>query len=275
MKKYLKTIGNVALYAVIYFAANILCGMIIGIFLSIKLTIENHGSSNLDMQSAIQSVMNNNLYLITALAGIVSIFIFFILFKDKEQSIKERCKFKMISFKNIIFIILITLGISAFSSAFVYLTADKFESYQKVAKTISANTTSPIALICMIIIIPFVEEFLFRGMIFNEFKKAMPLILSIILQALIFALFHGNILQGIYTFLLGVLCALVYIWCKSIIAPIILHMTYNFMGSLVTPLLLSYSTNFVILYIVVGLLLMILFMYLLYKNSKSNHMQIS
>lgn len=57
--------------------------------------------------------------------------------------------------------------------------------------------------------------------------------ISVFLSALMFALFHGNLSQFFYAFLLGGFFAVVYIKTGNIIYPIILHMAANLSGSVV------------------------------------------
>jgi hypothetical protein len=74
---------------------------------------------------------------------------------------------------------------------------------------------------------PFFEEIIFRGIIFNDFKKALPVWLAIITQGLLFGLFHGNWIQGVYATLVGIVLGVVYYKYKSIWAVILLHFSYN------------------------------------------------
>ena len=54
---------------------------------------------------------------------------------------------------------------------------------------------------------PAAEEVIFRGMIFGRLKTILNVPISVFLSALIFALYHGNFLQGLYAGYLGILLA--------------------------------------------------------------------
>ncbi|MGL5614407.1 CPBP family glutamic-type intramembrane protease [Cetobacterium sp.] len=77
------------------------------------------------------------------------------------------------------------------------------------------------------------EEILFRGAIltFSEklTKKKMPLI---IFNALLFAIFHQNIQQLFYTFILGLIFTAVVIFTNSIFSGIYIHIFFNFIVDL-------------------------------------------
>ena len=73
----------------------------------------------------------------------------------------------------------------------------------------------------------FFEEFLFRGIILNGFKK-LGTIGSVLLSALIFMLMHGGPDQTIHQFILGVILGFAYVYSGSLWVPIIIHFVNNF-----------------------------------------------
>jgi len=66
------------------------------------------------------------------------------------------------------------------------------------------------------------KETLFRGVLLNAFRGVLPLIISIILQGILYGVlfFTGDIPLSIYGFLGAVIFALIYVWFDSIWAPI-------------------------------------------------------
>ena len=77
-------------------------------------------------------------------------------------------------------------------------------------------------MIIVILLIPIYEEIIFRYVIFGYLKENYNIVCAVIGQALIFG-FPLNIVQGIYTFLLGIALALIYMYCDSLVGSIILH----------------------------------------------------
>ena len=96
----------------------------------------------------------------------------------------------------------------------------------------SVNIVSAIVLYG--IVSPCVEEVMFRGILYNRLKRTFPLVLSIVLQALLFGVFHGNIVQGIYGTLMGLLIGYAYERYETFIAPVIIHITANLGVYLIT-----------------------------------------
>ena len=88
-------------------------------------------------------------------------------------------------------------------------------------------------LLLMVIMAPIFEEIIFRKLLIDRTIKYGKGV-SILLSALIFGLFHGNLNQFFYAFLIGGFFAYVYIKTGKIIYTIILHLTVNFFGSIIS-----------------------------------------
>lgn len=73
-----------------------------------------------------------------------------------------------------------------------------------------------------------VEEFLFRGIIFNGLKQKFSAIGAITLSALMFTIMHLNIYQVVYQFALGIILALVVYYTGSIFYSMVVHFINNF-----------------------------------------------
>lgn len=76
-------------------------------------------------------------------------------------------------------------------------------------------------------IAPFVEEALFRGIIFSYLLKKKPATHAVILTSILFAAVHMESLYFLSLFLLGIVLTWVYIRTSSLLAPILLHMLIN------------------------------------------------
>ena len=73
---------------------------------------------------------------------------------------------------------------------------------------------------------PIAEEIIFRHGFCRTLSKG-NVSLSIILSALIFGIAHGNWIQGTYTFILGLMCAIVLLNTDNLWYPIFIHMGLN------------------------------------------------
>lgn len=240
--KYLKMSAYILLYFVIYLVMQVISGLIVGITGGITM-ISKYGLTG--YRSHINDFIANSTFIIVVIGAIFSFLIYILLFKNNmEGDLFQRCRFDKMKISDAVKIIITGVGLSFLCSAFIVLTQEIFVDYSKVSNQISSGEQNVFGMISAVVLIPAFEEILFRGLIFNELRKNLNLILSVIIQALIFAVAHGNIAQGIYTFCLGVAAALVYTWTKSILSNITLHITFNLCGSIVVPLLSSYIDSF-------------------------------
>lgn len=82
-----------------------------------------------------------------------------------------------------------------------------------------------------VILGPLVEEVMFRGLIL---RRLLPFGegFAILASALLFGLFHGNLSQFIYAFLLGTLFGFLHCRTGKLWHTILLHAAVNFMGSI-------------------------------------------
>ena len=70
------------------------------------------------------------------------------------------------------------------------------------------NGTFASELIFLGIVVPFVEEFLYRGVMYGRMRKIFSGKLTILFTTLIFAILHFNLAQILYAFLIGLLLGL-------------------------------------------------------------------
>lgn len=92
------------------------------------------------------------------------------------------------------------------------------------------NEMMPNGLLTMLLLVAvapaIAEETVFRGMLYNTYSKRRPVV-GIFLSALLFGLMHGNLNQMPYTLFLGIVMALLLEAADSILAPMIMHFTFN------------------------------------------------
>ena len=113
---------------------------------------------------------------------------------------------------------------------------DIFGNYTKVEQNLFSGSIA-IQALSLIVIIPLMEEMIFRGLVYKRIKEYTGSIYTgAIVSSLMFGLYHFNLAQGIYGFLLGLIFIFVYEKYKNILAPIVMHMLCNLFA-----VILSYS----------------------------------
>lgn len=137
---------------------------------------------------------------------------------------------KVFTGKNILFIIgtaiggciIVTVILSAISAAFPSL----FEDYSELMSHFDTSGFG-ISIIYVLLIGPISEEFIFRGALFDRFHLGFAFWLANALQAFLFAVYHMNIIQGIYAFCLGFILGMIVYSTGSILCSIITHILFN------------------------------------------------
>ena len=81
---------------------------------------------------------------------------------------------------------------------------------------------------------PLAEEIVFRGIVYNRMHRQYGKWIAIIGSALLFGLYHGNIVQALYGFMLGLLIAVLYEKYASFAVPVIIHSAANVFVYVVT-----------------------------------------
>ena len=134
-------------------------------------------------------------------------------------------------------------------------------SYEMLNSAFTSTTTFQmiVQILVVVIIAPIVEEYLFRGYVFKECKKLYSLITSVVLNGLLFGVFHMNLLQGINTFFFAIVLSLIYYYRSNIKDNIIVHMTNNAAAVLpmVFPDLINALSITMIISVFIGLLLLV------------------
>ena len=102
-----------------------------------------------------------------------------------------------------------------------------FPSYTESirGKMFSVNIISGLFLYCLVS--PVLEELLFRRLIYDILYRYTGFAAAAVISSLIFAIFHMNMVQGIYAFIMGMLICTLYHRDHRIIVPVSLHIGAN------------------------------------------------
>lgn len=84
------------------------------------------------------------------------------------------------------------------------------------------------------VVIPLAEELVFRGLIYGILRETYSFKVSALVSALMFALYHGNVPQGVYGFLMGLLLAWSMELGAAVSAPFLMHAAANVTSVAVT-----------------------------------------
>ena len=98
-----------------------------------------------------------------------------------------------------------------------------------VTSNLSGIFNNPLwySLLLMAVLPAMIEEFAFRGIIYNGYKKSGNIKGAIFFTSLLFGCFHMNFNQFLYAFVMSLFMLLIYEATNSLFSTIIMHMLFN------------------------------------------------
>lgn len=212
IKKYL----NVLIWPVVFIIGQFFILFVLGIILKLI-------NNDID----IASFINNNSYLVSIFNLIIFLPFFLKVYKKYKDKYND-------NLKDIPKIIIFGVLLSYVLNSIIYL-IKMFLNINIVNFDLNIFYVINIALVG-----PILEEYLFRGIVFNKLLGFNSEKKAYFISVIIFALFHtGGILNIIYAFIMGLILTKLYINYKNINENIIFHIAINTTSSLLFPLLLN------------------------------------
>ncbi len=238
MKKFLKQLGKAVCYFLLFFGMQLIVTVVAMFVIAIQVGIEvgMNGGGELT-QAALASMsmeISDKLLQSTNLIGIISggltllfLWLFFLIRGKKVLAEASVTKF---AGKYVPFIILLGVAFSgAISFGMGLLPESILEAYAQQSNALVEGSLITIVISTMIVA-PIVEEVIFRGLIYDRLCNAMPKVWAMLLSSLLFGVAHGQIVWMIYAFVLGMVLCVVMEKTKSVMASILLHMSFNVAG---------------------------------------------
>lgn len=106
------------------------------------------------------------------------------------------------------------------------------ENYTEMVDSSGLSEYSLLWAAATLILPPLVEETIFRGLIMGYLKKAGAHFLVInLIQAVLFGIFHMNLIQGIYAACLGFVLGYLAYRYDGLIVPMVMHALFNLFGT--------------------------------------------
>lgn len=244
--KYVRLIAFILLYLAVYFIVSNYISVLFIVLSLIKELVKNpaalfdealHDKINLEIM---YDYIGSSIWFMVA-AAVISFPIYALILRLRKKRITKFCEFHRISFRHVAITALMGISLNFIVEYFVSVTSlDDLSPYvEQILNQIFDNNDFLAILISIGIVGPFIEEVIFRGLILNELRQNMPVVPAVIIQAILFGVYHGNLTQGIYATFLGIVMGLVCIKMNSIWAPVIIHMFFNststVLGKLVDP----------------------------------------
>lgn len=113
---------------------------------------------------------------------------------------------------------------------------DFFATYNQLTEAIYSGPVW-VQVLSIAVAAPILEELLYRGLIFKRLRTYLKPAPAMLISAFVFGIMHGNAVQFVYAFILGIFMAYVYEKFKTVWASVIFHAGANLISLVVTMLL--------------------------------------
>ncbi|GAA0084474.1 hypothetical protein UT300007_09130 [Clostridium sp. CTA-7] len=282
-KSFFAAVGYLLLAFVIQIAVFVIGGIAIGVYYVVKSLTQDGAElvSNLDNMD----VMINQIVGLTStmllISSIATVLVFMLIYKIRKKKLKEEILLRKTNSTNIIIAVGLGLSVWLFNSGVLTLIQNNgllpsyFAKMEEMLSPLSEGSVF-IAILTVGIVAPFAEEFLFRGVVYKTLSKNISLKWTIVIQGILFGIYHGNLIQGIYAAFLGIIFGFATYKTKSLIPAIIMHMVNNtiavILPAFISEYLMSTGTN--IGFIVVGSIGMIISLFFITKKNIINDNEI-
>lgn len=111
--------------------------------------------------------------------------------------------------------------------------AENVASYQSVSKMFYGPALA-VQVLCLGVLAPICEELVYRGLIFRRLRSSGGYLNAALLSSLLFGVVHGNLVQMLYAFVLGMLLSFLYERFNTVLAPILAHAFLNLLSIALT-----------------------------------------
>ena len=169
-------------------------------------------SAMLDAYNQINAFLSTNLGAIVGVASLVSLIFFTLIYRARKKHFFSATLLDARpETRDMWFGLSFGAGFLVVSSL-VILALSQIEAFQQQINNYNQVISNPIiegnllmTVLGVGIIVPIVEEAMYRGMILGELAKAFPVGVAIAVQGVLFGLMHGNVVQLSFAVPLGVL----------------------------------------------------------------------
>jgi membrane protease YdiL (CAAX protease family) len=248
MKKYFKALGFILIYLAFYYMMQVVVLLLISVFVSLAFGYGEQEARGVLMDCAVYILL---------VSACVSYSVYVFICRKRDRRLLPTCGFNAgVSAKSLICGGLFGFSVNyIISIALVFIQESglferAFERHQEVTSTLTQGSFLP-SLLIVGIVIPIFEEVMFRGLIYRELEEILPPTVVIITQGLLFGVYHGQIVQGVYASLLGIYLGYIVYKTKNIWPAIFAHIAMNSISvlstlPLVSNLIKSYAALFML-----------------------------
>lgn len=276
MKTVLKQIGKAAAYFATYLATSNLISLIIGFVYSYMKGREYAamGLSQEEGYALYQADAASITGICLGLGAIATLLVYFIVEKVKKSSLAKETDMKKVSAKQLGLTIIGAAGAMFFMNNIISILPIPEELTGGLESGMSNLTAYPFwqAILVNAILVPILEEVVFRGYIYSRLSKAMPSVVAALISSLVFGISHGTVLWAIWAFIVGMIICAVRVKSGSIIPGIIFHIIMNAYAMIVSYFNIYEGASDTLMYVLtaVGGVMLAAYLFFILKDNNAS-----
>lgn len=186
-----------------------------------------------EIASAGKRMLQSTLY-VTLIGDVAAGVILYLFYRKDQQRRKEGFSGNR---KNFVWappviwfsVIVLAIAIGQFLNDFIQVIHlnDLFPGYSQVSEKAFGGQSMGLMILVVGIIGPVCEELMFRGIIFHRLKDWIRPEIAIVVSAVLFGIYHGNVVQFFYATCMGIMLAIVYDKTGTLWTSIVAHVAAN------------------------------------------------
>lgn len=170
----------------------------------------------------------------TAISAVFAAFFYWLIWgRKKTQEDRLFLKERVLRLKPVILVSVASFGLYYVSllllAVIAVISPETVERYNELMES-ALGGSELIAMLAAVILAPINEECIMRGLILKNLQKYFSVPAVVVIQAIIFGIFHMNWVQGIYVLPIGAALGYVAIKSRSVLPSIYMHLFYNLLS---------------------------------------------
>lgn len=270
-----KIFGGIVLSFVIlglFLGIQIVIGAVIGIVVSTQIAMEVGNDAQKVMELTQErisqgSFMTTLTAIATAISAVLSVFFYWLIWgRKKTAEDQQYLKENVIQAKPVAMITIVAVGTYflaiLIASVIEFVSPETMEQYNALMES-ALGGSGILAFLAAAILAPINEECILRGLILRNLKKYFSVPVVVILQAVMFGIFHMNWVQGLYVLPIGAALGFVAVKSRSVLPCIYMHFVYNLMSFVLGLLPEVFQSN---VFAAIAVAISVGILWLLYKE---------
>ncbi len=178
------------------------------------------------MEEALQVVIDSAMPTVI-ISGLLTIGVLWLIFVCRKKKFAQEICLRKVHPGVIAPIVLMGLSLNFVTGFVLSFVPEEWMSAYELSSSLVMSGNTVLMVLGTTIMAPVIEEIIFRGLAYTRMKKGMSATVAMLLSSAVFGVAHGQWVWMLYAFALGMILVWVFERTKSLLANILLHLSYN------------------------------------------------